>query len=141
MQQTQLYLDTARLGRMSPRAQQAHVDFTRLAGEEGASWLFERFLRDGSDAGSDSFQSRYPGLACWKGVGTLKQDLRSLAGSDPELPVLMVNRSAQLMRFAARLLFQQCRNVLITDLVWPPYQKILEEEARRAGRIDYAGGT
>ena len=42
-----LYLDTARLGRMSPRAQRAQIDFVRLAGEEGCTLYWERFLRDG----------------------------------------------------------------------------------------------
>ena len=37
------------------------------------------------------------------------------------------------MRFAARLLFGPCRNVLITDLTWPAYRKILVRQARRSG--------
>ena len=36
------------------------------------------------------------------------------------------------MKFAARLLFRRCGNVLVTDLGWPPYHKILEVEAARA---------
>lgn len=134
MNLTPLYLDTARLGRMSARAQQAQLDFTRMAGEQGASLFFERFLQDGSDGWPSAVRSRFPGLACWQGVAALKQSLRTLAGSDPELPVLTVNRSAQLMKFAARLLFRRCVNVLVTDLGWPPYHKILEAEAARAGR-------
>ena len=47
MRPTQLYLDTARLGRMTLRAQQAYLDFVRLAGDEGGSLLFERFLQFG----------------------------------------------------------------------------------------------
>jgi selenocysteine lyase/cysteine desulfurase len=132
---TSLYLDTARLGRMSRHAQQAHFDFTRLAGEEGGSQFFERFLLEGSDFWSASLRSRFPGLTCWRGIGPLKQSLRTLAGSSPALPVLTVNRAAQLMKFAARLLFQTCRNVLVTDLGWPPYREILESEARRTGRV------
>jgi selenocysteine lyase/cysteine desulfurase len=134
VQSTQLYLDTARLGQMSQQAQQMLFDFTRLAGEEGGSLFFERFLQEGSDFSPDNFSSRFPSLTEWHGVGPLKQNLRSLAGSDPELPVLMVNRSTQLMKFAARLLFQRCRNVLVTDLCWPPYRAILEKEAQLAGR-------
>ena len=42
-----LYLDTARLGRMSPRAQRAQFDFVRLAVEEGCTLYWERFLRHG----------------------------------------------------------------------------------------------
>ena len=37
------------------------------------------------------------------------------------------------MRFSARLLFGPCRNVLITDLTWPAYRKILVRQARRSG--------
>lgn len=135
MDSTQLYLDTARLGRMSRHAQEAHFDFTRLAGEEGGSKFFERFLLEGSDAWSASVRTRFPGLACWRGIGPLKQSLRTLAGSSPALPVLTVNRTAQLMKFAARLLFQPCRNILVTDLGWPPYRTILDNEARRTGRV------
>lgn len=119
---------------MTRGAQQAQLDFTRLAGEEGGSLFFERFLREGSLAWPEALRLRYPGLACWQGVGRLKASLRALAGSDPALPVLVVNRLARLMHFAARLLFHPCRNVLVTELGWPPYQSILESEARRAGR-------
>lgn len=134
MRSTQLYLDTARLGRMSRRAQQAQWDLTRLAGDEGASDFFDRFLYEGSQHWSTAIRTRYPGLACWQGVAKFKEDLRTLAGSDPELPLLIVNRSAQLMKFAARLLFHPCRNVLVTDLGWPPYHDILVREAQRADR-------
>ena len=47
----------------------------------------------------------------------------------------MVNRSAQLMKFAAQVLFRRCGNVLVTDLGWTPYHKILETEAVRARRV------
>ncbi len=134
MQPTQLYLDTARLGQMSQRAQQMLLDFTRFAGEEGGSPFFERLLQDGSESWPESVRSRFPSLTHWRGVGPLKQDLRTLAGSHPELPLLMVNRSTQLMKFAARLLFQRCRNVLVTDLCWPRYREILDKESQRTGR-------
>ena len=45
---TSLYLDTARLGRMSRGAQLALFDFVRLAGEEAGSLYFDEFLRHGS---------------------------------------------------------------------------------------------
>ena len=38
------------------------------------------------------------------------------------------------MRFAARLLYHPCRNVLTTDLDWPPYKAVLTTEAAAAGR-------
>src|SRR5581483_7169937 len=47
--------------------------------------------------------------------------------------VLLAGRSAQLMRLAARLLFGHSRRVLVTDLEWPGYVRILEEERERSG--------
>jgi hypothetical protein len=119
---------------MAEPAQQAAVDFVRLAGDEAGSAFFDRFLKDGSDAWDRSSRDLYPGLSSWKGVGPLKRSLRSLAGVPCDLPLLLANRSAQLVKFAARLLFYPCRNVLVTDLCWAPYREALAAEASRAGR-------
>jgi hypothetical protein len=118
---------------MSPRAQQAQLDFARLSGDEGASLWFETFLRSGAGEWSREARDSYPGLANWRGVTGLKAALRDLAGSSAELPVLVANRSAQLMKFAARLLYHPCEKVLVTDLGWPPYHELLAAEAARAG--------
>lgn len=129
-----LYLDTARLGRMSPGAAAAHRDFVTMAGDEGGGLYFDRFLSNGFRDCPSSFPSRYPGLGGWHGVGRLKAGLRSLAGTPAESPILLASRSTALMRFAAHLLFHPCRNVLTTDLDWPPYQAILAAEAAAAAR-------
>jgi len=129
-----LYLDTARLGRMSPAAQQAEIAFVSLAAEEGNTAYFERFVQRGLQACPLTETGRYSGLGHWAGVGELKQSLRILAGHCPDLPVLIAHRSAQLMKLAARALFDSCRNVLVTDLGWPGYHDILEREAQRANR-------
>jgi Aminotransferase class-V len=134
VEQTRLYLDTARLGRMSPRAEQAHTDFARLAADEAGSFFFERFLRSGASDWPEAALPRYPELANWRGVAPLKPALRELTGSHPDLPVLLVNRSAQLMKLAALSFFGPCENVLATDLGWPPYNDVLAEESRRSGR-------
>ncbi len=129
-----LYLDTARLGRMSPGAAAAHRDFVALAGDEGGGLYFDRFLADGFQGCPPSFPERYPGLAGWHGVARLKAELRSLVATHPETPVLLASRSTALMRFAARVLFHPCRNVLATDLDWPAYKAILTAEAVASGR-------
>lgn len=129
-----LYLDTARLGRISPSALRAHRDAAALAAAEGASAHFDRFLAHGLAACPRDVRDRYPGLAAWAGVADLKRALGALVGHGPELPVLIANRSAQLMKLATRLLFGPCRSVLTTDLGWPPYAAVLEDAARRAGR-------
>ena len=130
-----LYLDTARLGRMSPGAAAAHRDFVAVAGDEGGGLYFDRFLAGGLESCPHTFQSQYPGLAAWHGVGRLKADLQSLAGGHSDLPVLLATRSAALLKFAARFLFHPCRNVLATDLDWPPYAAALSREAELSGRI------
>jgi hypothetical protein len=129
-----LYLDTARLGRMSPGAAVAHRDFVALAGDEGGGLYFDRFLTGGLATCPAPFAGRYPGLAGWRGVRGLKEDLRCLAACPEALPILLAGRSAGLIKFAARLLFHPCRNVLTTDLDWPAYAAVLSAEARRAGR-------
>jgi len=130
-----LYLDTARLGLMSPAARRAASDFTRLAGREGGSVVFERLLQHGTARAMPGGPAAYPGLAGWGGVEDLRSRLRGLAGGSTDLPVLMANRSAQLMKLAARLLVRTCRNILVTDLGWPPYHDLLARECRRAGRV------
>lgn len=134
MQPTQLYLDTAKLGRMSPSARCAHDDLSRLASDEAGSPFFDRFLRDGAGDWTASLAARYPGLAGWRGVGRLKDQLRKLVGTKVDHPILLASRSAQLMKLAARLFFGPCHNVLVSDLGWPGYHAILEGEARRLGR-------
>lgn len=129
-----LYLDTARLGRMSPAAQRATRDFAGLAGEVGGAIQFDRFLLHGLAACPAALQARYPGLAAWHGLAALRQSLGQLANVEPQLPVLLANRSAELMRFAAVLLRRSCRNILITDLGWPDCHRILSTECRRADR-------
>jgi Aminotransferase class-V len=129
-----LYLDTARLGRMSPGAAAAHRDFVTMAEDEGGGLYFDRFLANGFRDCPASFSTRYPGLATWHGVGGLKAGLRSLAGSPHDSPVLLASRSTALLRFAARILFHPCRNVLTTDLDWPAYKAILAAEASASGR-------
>ncbi len=130
-----LYLDTARLGRMSPGAAAALRDFVALAGDEGGGLYLDHFLNSGLAACPASFAARYPGLAGWRGMGGLKADLRSLADGRPDLPVLLASRSASLVKLAARLLFHPCRNVLTTDLDWPVYSATLAAEAKRGNRI------
>lgn len=126
-----LYLDTARLGRMSPSARNANLDFVRLSAEEPSSLYFENFLRDGKDAWPLHYRQRYPGLNCWQGISELKQSLACTVGSPPDRRLLLANRSAQFTKLAARLLFRLCRNVMTTDMAWPSYRVLLEAEAAR----------
>ena len=130
---TRLYLDTARLGLISPSAQQIQIDFIRFAAEEAGSMYFEQLLDSGPQDWPDYLRSRFPALAAWKGIARLKRRLRLLAGAPAETRVFLANRSAQLMSLATELLFRPCRNVLSTDLSWPNYQRILMHHGNRTG--------
>jgi len=116
-----LYLDTARLGKMSPGAQHALSEFHSLAGDIGCCMYFEVFLQQGFPAP----RSEWPFLSSWRGIDGLKTRLKRFAGAVPDSRVLLANRSSQLMKLAAHLLAGRCRNVLITDLTWPSYARIL----------------
>jgi len=129
-----LYLDTARLGRMCPEAQAADRDFARFASEEGCSLYFEQFLRWGYSALPPSLGRRYPGLTFWAGVTAFKDDLKTVLCLPRQRKTLVAGRSAQLVRLAARLLYDRCENILVTDMEWPAYMKTLAAECGRKGR-------
>ncbi len=121
---------------MTPSAQWALQDFVRVAGEVGCTLYFERFFQDGFSAWPTNFQNRYGGLRSWGGVAELKAALASFAGLPSDSRPLLAGRSTNLMKLAAKLLFQGGKRVLVTDLTWPSYERILKREARKAnGRI------
>lgn len=126
------YLDTARLGRMTPAARDAQLDFVRLSAEEPSSLYFEQFLRDGFCAWPVSYQNRFSGLRTWTGVTGLKQSLQQLTQAPRDWQVLLANRSLTLIGLAAKCLFRTCRHLLTTDLSWPTYQQAVEYQAARA---------
>ncbi|WP_145210915.1 hypothetical protein [Planctomycetes bacterium TBK1r] len=128
-----IYLDTARLGQACPQASQAQLDFCRLSAEDPSMYC-EQFFRDGTVDWSEDKRLVFPSLAHWHGLRTFKTQIaRRFGVSSPEF-VLLANRSAQLVRLAARLMFRKCRNVLTTDLNWPSWQNIVCDEAVRCGQ-------
>ncbi len=131
---TCLYLDTARLGQMCLEAQRADRDFARLAGEEAGSLYYDDFLRSGFFSLPPSLRSRYPGLADWSGVAALKSRIKTAIGVPRASPLLLANRSAVLVRLACRALCRRCENVLVTDMLWPAYRAVLEDECGQQRR-------
>ncbi len=126
--QTTLYLDTARMGQMSQLACDASIDFARFAAEHGCTLYCSELLKCGFSHWPTAFQQRYPGLRHWNGIFQFKADLRRLAQTGSSSEVLLASRSAMLMKLAARLLAGPCRNVLVTDSIWPAYQNILQRQ-------------
>ena len=128
-----LYLDTARLGQMTPAAKDAQLDFVRLSAEEPSSLYFEQFLRDGFSAWPAFYQERFPGLRTWTGVSGLKESIRRLVNAGDDWQVLLASRSLSLVYLASSCMFRVCRNVLATDLSWPTYEQAVEAKARLTG--------
>ncbi len=128
-----LYLDTARLGQMTPAAKDAQLDFVRFSAEEPSSLYFEEFLRDGFSAWPSHYQERFPGLRTWTGVAGLKHSIRQLVDAPDDWQVLLASRSLALVQFASTCMFRVCRNVLATDLSWPTYEQAIEAKARLTG--------
>src|SRR5438552_10660327 len=110
------------MGPIAPAAERAGQAFLSLAGSEGCSACFEAFLREGTAAWPVPLRERYPGLAGWPGLASFKGMVRSVAGLAHPCEVLLANRTAHLMRLAARLLFHSRKRVLTTDLEWPGYR-------------------
>ena len=128
-----LYLDTARLGRMSPRAREAMYALYQFSGTEGISARFLTLLQDGIETWPAAFCRRYRGLSVWRGIAELKRALVQVLCLPPGGKVFLANRSAQLVRLSARLLSCRCKRVLVTDLEWPGYLKILRQEEKQGG--------
>ena len=127
-----LYLDTARLGQMSPKACRASIDFSRFAAEHGCDLHLSQLLMHGFDRWPKWLRDSYSGLCDWQGVSGLKNRLRTLSQSNEDSKVALASRSSSLMRLAAKLISGPCRNVLVTDLTWPVYGEILEQERKSA---------
>lgn len=94
----------------------------------------EGFLRDGSSAWPKVLLDEYPAFQSWEGVESFQGKLAEHFGIASAQDVFLANRSAQLVRMAARLMFRTCRNVLTSDLNWPHWQAIITDEAARSGQ-------
>jgi hypothetical protein len=127
---TPFYLDAARMGLTTPSTQRVLHEFVRLTGEFGCTLYFERLLR----RATASLTPDFPALAPWKGLAELKLALAKLV-TRPESPFsLLAGRTAKLFELGTKQLARSCQRILVTDLTWPGYLKILRREARRQGR-------
>src|SRR5438105_4066838 len=103
-----LYLDTARLGLMSPSAQLAARDFARLAGEGVSTLYFQRFLRRGFLALEPRLRRQLRGLSCWPGIAGLHGQVRQLVRPPQGAPILLASRTTALVRRGCGLLATHC---------------------------------
>lgn len=130
---TEIYLDTARLGRMCPGARGAEQDFLKLVSRLGSSLYFERFLVHGHQALPARLRRRLPRLACWHGVKGLSNQFAIAIDQPPECPAYFFGQSHSFIRFAVESLCRRARTILTSDLEWPPYLEMLHAMAEELG--------
>ena len=131
---TELYLDTARLGRMCRGARTAEQEFGWLVGQLGSSLYLERFLSHGFRSLPSRFRRRVPDLKCWPGVAGFRQALGRFVRQPTGLPTHFFGQSSALIRFAAQCLFDKSHRVMVTDLAWPAYVRVLQQVATEKDR-------
>lgn len=134
MRSQPVYLDTARMGKISPTAMAIQLDYLRFASERSCCKSIQDLLIQGGQAWPARLQRRYPVLASWAGVGSLKQRLCDIAGAESHTQGIIANRSHTMMHLAAHLLLRNCETVLTTDLAWPAYRDVLTRVAHQLGR-------
>ncbi len=122
------------MGLLSERARLAQMDYVRLAATEGCSLYFSQLLIDGFDAWPECLQQSYPGLHDWQGLVELEDALRQMVCVNADCQIMLANRTAQLVKLAARRICENTRRILVADLMWPSYRRILEFE-RAAHRV------
>ena len=127
---TELYLDTARLGQMCRRARMAEQEFARLVSQLRSPLYSGQFLTDGFEALTSCDRRQFPTLRCWSGVTEFKREFGRFV-SQPSCPTFLFSASQSLIRFAAECLFDSADTVLTTDLAWPPYLEALKKVAAR----------
>jgi len=122
-----LYLDTARLGLVSPSAKRALIAALEFNQAFGAGAYFDELLISGT--GDITRANEFKGLELWPGVEAFSDDMKKTLFGSNQGDLVFASKTSSLMSLAANLLFSRCSRVLVTDLNWQPYDNILQTVA------------
>ena len=128
-----LYLDTARFGSILPECAEMLREFASLLESEGQFPLFDEFLLHGSGSWPDRLTSRFPMLARWQGIPSLRQQVLTLCGITTPATVLFASASRHLARVAFQMLSHRCERILCSDADWPEFQDMLRKQMVQSG--------
>jgi hypothetical protein len=129
-----LYLDTARLGLVSPSAKRALIAAMEFNQVFGAGAYFDELLMSG--AGGVAGANEFDGLEIWPGIEAFSADIKETFFGSNQGDLVFASKTSSLMLLAAEMLFGRCSRVLVTDLNWQPYDGILESVANeKKGQI------
>ena len=120
-----LYLDTARLGQVSPSAKRALTGALELNQALGASAYFDTLLHGGTEA--IKISGDFDGLNFWRGIDHFSEQLKATIFGSEDGHAVVASRTGCLMSLATKMLFSRCSNVLVSDLNWQPFSDILVE--------------
>ena len=125
-----LYLDTARLGQVSPSAKRAIAGALEFNQALGASAYFDELLCGG--AGALQIANDFDGLEFWPGIQSLSSDIKETIFGSKRGELVFASKTSSLMSLAAKMLFARCSKILVTDLNWQPFNDILRASATSA---------
>ena len=117
-----LYLDTARLGQVSPSAKRAITGALEFNQALGASAYFDEVLFAGSD--SLKIASQFDGMSLWPGIERFSEEIKETIFGTNVGDVVFASRTGSLMALASKMMFARCSNVLTTDLNWQPFTEL-----------------
>jgi selenocysteine lyase/cysteine desulfurase len=129
-----VYLDTARLGRISPGALAIQTDYLRFSAKYGSSSALQHLLLRGGAEWAPQLRQAFPALSSWQGVEALQKRICRVAGADKKSRVMLAGRSQSLMELASYLLLRNSEVVVTVDLAWPPYLATVRQVAEKIGR-------
>ena len=118
---TEIYLDTARLGRMCEGARRAEHDFARLVSRLGSPLYWDQFLSSGFRSLPRRQRDAFRGLRVWDGFDCFRSDLGKFVEQPAKCSTFVFSQSHNMIRLVAEFLCRRSNRILTTDLEWPPY--------------------
>lgn len=117
-----LYLDSARLGQLSPDARKSLGDFLDLVGTAPTHPHLIQWLRAGAP-----LPHGLGLLSRWRGIEAFEQSMARMFGAPACSNVFLSSRSVTLIRLGLQQLFNRCRRCLTVDTCWPRYLQELHQ--------------
>lgn len=121
-----LYLDTARIGQISPSAALACSAVTKLANDDPRQ-IFDEVVKVFGDAEN-------PSIPCWQGQSEFRRSMLECLNAGDEKRLIFASHSAALVKLVAQSIFLASSSVFCTDLIWPRYKTVLSRQAKRASK-------
>ena len=115
-----LYLDTARIGQISPSAALACNAVGEIAAK-APQRVFEEITKV-----TESESSIIP---YWRGLSGFQKSMLDCFEASDENRFFLASNSAALVKSTAQAIFLSSRAVFCTDLIWPRYRSILNRAA------------